>query len=352
MRGRIWYYLAGVLIGGLILLVLPRPYRLDRGQLADGGAGATSGFPFDLKDGYGRKVVVAFPAERVVSLAPSITEILFALEAGERLVAATIYCSYPGAAKSLRRVGDMLQPNLELLLQLQPDVVLGTVLSPLSLYERMEDAGLTAISFKQDDFEGVIRDIGEIGRIFGVTDKALRVTSDIERRRDAVLTRLQGLEDHPRVRVALIYDLEKLHSAGRGSWPGDMIEFCHAKNVASAQPSSWPQISLEGLVVTDPQILVLAVPSNRVARERARRSLDGLAQDPVWSHVSAVREGRLEIVDKDLFTVPGPRMIDALEELAAAIHPVLFRSEEITIERHDGGDEAPLLECNDRRSKE
>lgn len=324
MKGRIWYYLVGVAIGGLILLVLPRPYRIDKGELAAGGVRGTRGFPTDIEDGYGRRVMVASPAERVVSLAPSVTEILFAMGVGDRLVAATIYCTYPEKAKSLPKVGNMCQPNLELVLELQPDLVLGTILSPLSLYERMEDTGLRTISFKQDNFEGVIRNIGEIGRILGATEEALRVATDIEKRRDVILTRLQGLEKRPRVRAVLLYDLEKLYSAGRGSWPGDMLEFCHAENVASVLPSSWPQMSFEGLIVSDPQVVVLAVPSNDVAQERARRGLDGLAEDPVWRHVSAVEEGRLEVVERDFFTVPGPRMIDALEALAAAIHPGLF----------------------------
>ena len=324
MGRRARYYFIGVLIGCLILIVLPVPYRREGGSRTGGMIAAEGTYPLWLKDGYDRRVKIEYSPRRIVSLAPSITEIIFALKAEDRLVGNTTYCNYPEGAQSVPKIGDLRHPNIELIVQLQPDLVLGTVLSSLRVYDRMEAVGLTSAAFEHGSFEEVLRDIGEIGKITGLTGEALRLISGIEKRRDEIAMILEGAESLVRPRVALLYDLEGLHSAGRGSWAGDLIELCYAENVAAKLPSSWPQLSLEGLVKTDPQVLILAVPLDLRARQEAGRGLSNLAHHEVWRHVSAVRNRRLEIIREDLFAIPGPRMIDALEELVEAIHPELF----------------------------
>ena len=322
MRGRLRYYLIGVGLGCLLLIVLPRPIRRSGVEKEDGNF--HGGYPVRIEDGFGREVEVGFRPRRMISLAPSVTEILFRLRGEGQLVGNTKFCSYPPEARAIEKVGGMQQPSLEKMIQLQPDLVLGTVLSPLSLYERLEAAGIKAIAFRHGDFDGVLDDIRSIGGITGKIGGALRLISSIEEKRREIEERLRSKANELRPRVALLYGLGGLYSAGEGSWAGDLIEQCHADNIAVSAPSTWPQLSLEGILAADPEVLILAVPSKDQGHRRAREELSGLREDEVWRNVSAVRNGRLEVIDSEMLEIPGPRMIDAFETLARVIHPELF----------------------------
>ena len=322
MRGRLKYYFIGVGLGCLLLMVLPRPIR--RTGIEKEGKHLHGEYPIRIEDGYGREVVVAFRPRRLISLAPSVTEILFRLESGEQLVGNTKFCDYPAGAELIEKIGGMRQPSLEKMIQLQPDLVLGTVLSPPSLYEQMEAAGFNVVAFSHGDFDGVLDDIRTIGKITGRVGEALRLTSAIEEKRRGIEKRLQSKADEPRKRVLLLYGLGGLFSAGEGSWAGDLVEQCYSDNVAGSARSTWPQLSLEGILAADPEILILAVPSKGQGHEQAREELSALKEKEVWRNISAVRSGRLEVIDSEILEIPGPRMIDALESLAKAIHPDLF----------------------------
>ena len=105
---------------------------------------------------------------------------------------------------------------------------------------------------------------------------------------------------------------------------GDLIEQCYADNIAASASSTWPQLSLEGILVADPEVLILAVPTKDQGLWESGDELLLLRKDEVWRNVSAVRNGRVEVIDSEILEIPGPRMIDALETLARAIHPELF----------------------------
>ncbi len=280
-----------------------------------------------MTDGYERDVSLKSAPGRIISLAPSVTEILYAIGVEERLVANTKFDLYPPEAKNIYKIGDMRHPNLEMMVQLRPGLVLGTVLSPASLYERMEAAGLTAVALAHSDWEGVLADIGTVGKLAGVPGEALRAISELREKRDRILEKINFQRHKPVQRVALLYDLEKLYSAGSGSWVGDLIELCHAENIAAGLPSAWPQLSLEGFLKSDPQIVILAVGEGVAARQTATRAIHDLEKDAVWKQINAVRNGRVVMVSKSYFDVPGPRMVNALEEVARAIHPEAFSAQ-------------------------
>ena len=227
-------------------------------------------------------------------------------------------------AEAIENVGGIRQPSLEKIIQLQPDVILGTVLSPVSLYERFEAMNIKAIAFRHGDFDGVLDDIRSIGRITGKIGETIRLISSIEEKRQRIEERLRNKANKPRPRVALLYGLRGLYSAGKGSWVGDLIEQCYADNIAASASSTWPQLSLEGILVADPEVLILAVPTKDQGLWESGDELLLLRKDEVWRNVSAVRNGRVEVIDSEILEIPGPRMIDALETLARAIHPELF----------------------------
>ena len=166
-----------------------------------------------IEDGYGREITLKAAPRRIISLAPSVTEILYALNAGNRLVGNTKFCVYPVEAQSIYKIGDMRHPDLELMVQLRPSLVLGSVLSPLSLYNRMEAAGFTAIALAHTDWDGVLSDIGTIGKLIGVPGEALRLLREIQEKRNQILEKIKPLRNQPPQRVALLYDLSVLQRA-------------------------------------------------------------------------------------------------------------------------------------------
>jgi iron complex transport system substrate-binding protein len=197
----------------------------------------------------------------------------------------------------------------------------------LSLYERMEAVGLHSVAFGHRDLEGVLEDIRTLGKITGLPGEALRLTRSIEARRDRVLAALAEHRGLDRPRVALLYDLERLSSAGKNSWPGDFIEMCGGHNIAASAHSAWPRLSSESLVAANPEVVIFAVASDEIARKEAAAAIAALPEHHFWANISAVRHGRVAMVDKAVFDVPGPRMVDALEAVARAIHPEVFGSD-------------------------
>ena len=150
------------------------------------------------------------------------------------------------------------------------------------------------------------------------------MTGRISGKRDFIQRRLSAARGLPSRRVLLLYELEELYSAGKGSWPGDMIRLCRAVNIAAEAPSPWPKLSLEGVAAADPEVLLLAVPSDAALRDAVRERIAGLSSHPVWQHVNAVKQNRVVMVDKALLSVPGPRVIDALGAVSEAIYPEVF----------------------------
>lgn len=322
---RIIYYLSGVVLGCLILAaVLPRihrgkPARPQHYRLAPVGY-----YPLSWTDAYGRDMTLPATPWRIISLAPSITEILYAMGIEDRIVANTRWCRFPPQARELPKIGTLDRPNRELMIHLRPHLVLGTVLTPPNIYYQLGEAGLLSVAFAHKDIDGVLNDVKTIGKLLGVPGAALKVVNGIESRREGILSALRTQDSMPRRRVLLLYDLKNLSSAGAGSWPGDMIELCHAINIASGANSPWPRLSLEGAIAADPEVILLAVAQDEQPLQKARAEIADLSKDPVWRQVSAVRNGRVVIIDKDLLVIPGPRMVDALEVMALAIHPEAF----------------------------
>ncbi len=324
MNRKIRIYLVGVFLGCLILIFLPKPFGTHRDKNPTTAPGGQGIYPMTLKDGYGREVTLKAAPRRIVSLAPSVTEILYTLNVEDRLVANTKFCVYPVEAQNIYKIGDMRHPNIEMMVQLRPSLVLGTVLSPLSLYDRMEATGFTTVALGHTDWDGVLTDIGTIGKLIGVPGEALRTIRELQDKRNRILEKLEPLKGQTPQRVAVLYDLEKLHSAGDGSWVGDLIELCHASNVAAGSPSAWPQLSLEGFLKSDPEVAILAVRDGKSAHLAAAQAIDALKEHPVWRQISAVKNDRVHMIARSYFDIPGPRMVNALEEVARAIHPGAF----------------------------
>lgn len=324
-KERIVLYSIGVVLG-LALLGLYRMGRDTDNPVRDAvREAATLGYyPFRWEDAYERKILVPMEPSTVVSLAPSVTEILYALGAEEKLVGRTRWCAFPEEAASIPSLGDLDKPNLEVLLSQQPDLVLATDLSPRPVIDRLHEAGLNVVAMPHDDLEGVLDDIRLIGRMVGEPFTADELVEAIREE----LSNDQARIDEagvPRPSVALLYDYEGLYSARSDTWPGGVLEALRTTNVADETPSPWPQLSHEGIFAAQPDIILILADRNEPADwSRAEKWIDDLSADAVWSRIPAVRNGRVYLLDRNPWTIPGPRVRVALRDAAAVIYPDLF----------------------------
>lgn len=271
------------------------------------------GFPARVTDDAGRQVVVAAPPGRIISIAPSNTEILFALGLDDRVVAVDQYSNYPATASRKPQLGSYVKPDLEQIVAASPDLVLATAVHAKTVVPALEDRGITVFVVDAKNLDEVFNRIRRVGRITGQDVQAATLVGALRDRADAVATGVAGAR-RPRV----FFELSpQLHTAGPGSFVDDLIGRAGGQNIAGDAATQWPQISQEALVQKDPEVVLLAYDATGVTPETA-------LVRPGWGRLSAVQQRRVRAIDPDLTTRPGPRVVDGLEAIARALHPDRF----------------------------
>jgi len=264
----------------------------------------------------------ARPYQRIVSMAPSITETLFALELGDQVVGVTKYCTYPPKAQEKEIVGGYHNPNLEAVVALQPDLVV-----LLSGHEHTQPAfrklGLPTLTLHHTSLEGILDSILTVGRTCGHEDRARQLVADIESRMERVRAKTAGLP-RPRVMVAVgragvgTGRLEDVYIAGRDGHLDRIVEAAGGQNACTLESVRFPVVSSEGILKINPEVIVDLV------RVSIGPQPDAQAVRADWrqvAEVDAVKNGRVFVIDDDFATIPGPRFILLVEKLARLIHP-------------------------------
>lgn len=267
-------------------------------------------FPLTLVDDGGRSVQIGAPPRRIVAFAPSITEILFSIGAGSRVVATDSFSDFPAAAQKLPKLGGTVDANYERLVALDPDLVL-TVSG--QHVEKMEDLGLTVFVVQPETFEDVFAAIETIGRVTGAVEGAQRTVAAMRRRVAAVRRALAGLPDERRPRVFYEVWYDPIFTVGPGAFIHDVIEEAGGRNVFRDAGTAWPSVGLEAVVARDPEVIITPFPESHEQLSAGKRA--------GWERVSAVRAGRIMLIDQNLISRPGPRLVDALEQIARYLHP-------------------------------
>jgi iron complex transport system substrate-binding protein len=259
------------------------------------------------------------PPGRIVSHVPSITETLFALGLDEEVVGVSDYCDYPVEAQSKPSVGGYFDPSIEAMVGLDPDLVLTDGHVPA--IAQLEGLGIPFVVIQPSDIEGVLEDITLLGYITGTEQNAEDITGDMRGRIDAVADAVVGAN---MTRVFYVFDATdptKPWTAGPGSFVDDLIRLAGGENVAAQAAGAWVQFSLEELVDSDPEIIM--VDSFHGTAVISPEAIPGLAG---WQDTTAARENRIYVVDGDLVNRTGPRIVQGLEVMASIIHPGLFGS--------------------------
>lgn len=274
--------------------------------------------PGTYTDDMGRPVAIDQVPERLVSFGPSITEILFALGLEEKVVGVSSYSDYPEAAESKPEIGDAFNPSLEKIVDLEPDLVL--TVKQEQLNKELDDLGIKFMVLDPEDIDAILKDIELVGEITGTAKEAEELVEGMRESMSQVSTLV---EDSPKPSVFFIVDATDLAlpwTAGSGSFIDALITMAGGENVAGETPGAWVQFSLEQIVSSDPEIIVIQTMTGGVPTV----SKDELEEHPVWGEMTAVKQGRICFIDGDLVSRPGPRIVQGLEEVAKAIHPELF----------------------------
>jgi iron complex transport system substrate-binding protein len=274
--------------------------------------------PFTVTDDLGREVNIEKTPECVVSLAPSITEILFALDLGDKVVGVTEHCDYPEAAKAKPQVGGYFTTSLESILDQDPDLILTDGYDPV--IEQIKERGIPMLVLQPNDIAGIFKDINLIGEVMNEEKEAAKLVDGLQRRLDAVTESSANAATRPTVFYEIdASDQAKPWTVGPGSFTDALITLAGGQNILK-DGGAYPQINLEKLLSGDPDLVILGdYPYVTPQQVKARAG--------VWQRIPAVKDGRVyAISDPSLTSRPGPRIIDGLEELARIIHPELFPS--------------------------
>jgi iron complex transport system substrate-binding protein len=273
----------------------------------EGDAGARRNFT----DGLGRAVSITPDPQRVISLAPNLTEILFALGLESRVVGVTSYCDFPEAAKAKEKVGDTLRPDLEKIISLKPDLVVVSTSSQLeNLTRRLDQLAIPVYVTNPRAVREVAASIRGLGEVTGTSERARGLAAEMESRIDAVERRVRDL---PRPSVLYVLQTGPLITAGRNTFINDLINIAGGKSISGDETADYPQFSRETVVARAPQVIV--APSSHGV-EFVKES--DLRRD--FATTPAIRSNRIVWVTPDLVDRPGPRIVDGLEQLAEGLH--------------------------------
>ncbi|HNZ13354.1 MAG TPA: cobalamin-binding protein [Anaerolineaceae bacterium] len=271
-------------------------------------------------DGEGRSIVLAGPAQRIVSLAPSNTEILYAIGAGDQVVGRDEFSDYPAEAKDLPSVGgSMGEYDFEAIAALEPDLVLATAINTPKQVKALEELGITVYMLPNpDDLDGLYANLTTVGQLTGHEAETQVLVDSLKARVQVVLEKVAISSYLP----AVFYELDgtdpaKPWTAGPDTFMSKWISLAGGRNVGDEMDSSWAQISQEALIVANPEIILLGDAAYGMTPEQ-------VAARPGWDAIAAVESGKILVFDDNLISRPGPRLVDALETLARLLHPELF----------------------------
>jgi iron complex transport system substrate-binding protein len=287
--------------------------------------GILTGMPFmthvssrSFVDDAGRKIYMAKPPARIVSLAPSLTELLFAMGAGSQVAGVTQFCDFPPEASRKPKVG-YANPSLETLVELQPDLILAPreFLKP-DLIASLDNLKIPIFIVADQTVEDIFSHIQTIGRMVDHQAEAAALGMDLRKQIAAIKERAQGQLP---VRVLYVLNSQPLITVGPGSFIDQLIGFAGGVNVAAKSGTPYPRLSMETVLLEDPEVLIFPVGQAEGISESEQQSWQQ------WSGLSAIKQGRVHRIPADLLNRPGPRIVQGLERLAAMLHPSLSEPE-------------------------
>ena len=266
-----------------------------------------------VEDECGNTVEIPSQAQRILPLTPSLAEILFTLELDERIVGVTDLSTYPPAAREKPRVGTFMKPNLEKILDLEPDLVIaGSECQDEKINAALKHFAIPVYRVRPVDLNTIYRLISNLGEITGTLSKAQQVILEMKKKVAAVERRVAGL---PRRRVFYQVGIDPIVSVNRQTFAADLIRRAGGILVTADNPVRYPLYAIKQVIADAPEVIIISSMSPNSNYRRFRKSWQP------WRSIPAVRQGRIHVIDSDMVDRPSPRIVDGLARLAEFIHP-------------------------------
>lgn len=269
----------------------------------------------EFVDEAGRKITLPAKIERIVSLAPNLTEIVYAVGAGNRLVGNTDYCDYPAEAKQVAKIGDTMHPSVERIIALKPQIVLVSTASQLEAFtKQLDQQGIAVYVTNPGSLEEIFNSITAFGEMFGTAEQATQLAGDLRKRSDAIATAIMGIKPVP-----VFYQVadEPLYTIGREAYLTDLVRRAGGVSVTADVPDAFPRYSDEAALSAKPEAIIL--PTGGSMGNANATVASPLRDSP------AVRNSRVYKINDDYLSRPGPRLVAGLEALAHVLHPEAFK---------------------------
>jgi len=272
-----------------------------------------------IYDDAGMPYELAEPPQRIISLAPNITEVLFALGLGDRVVGVTRYCDYPEPALRKEKIGGMLDPNLEKIQALRPDLIIGFRGNPLSVLNKLRTLHFPVFVLNLGaTLDGVFQTIETVARITRAEEPAGVLIAELKKKAIMIREALLGSSGKPKVFLS-VYG-QGLWTCGQASYLDDLLTQAGALNVAGKIDRRWLQLSREQLIHENPdKIIIMAKDKDQFAKARASFRADRRLKD-----IGAIQKNNIHWLDENIAGRFGPRLFDALEAVARIVHPEVF----------------------------
>lgn len=266
-------------------------------------------------DQMGSEVIVKSAPKRIVSLAPSHTETAFAIGLGDSMVGVSDHCNYPEEALKISKVGGFSKPNIEAVLALNPDLVLAGNKHEEAV-KKLRELNIPVLVLIPESLEDVFEAMVIVGEATGKRKEAEAVIEGLKDRLKKIESRVGAIPEQERVRVYYEVSSDPLMSAGAASLINEVISLAGGINIFSDVAETYPKISEEVLILRDPQFILFPKSHGSIQFEPQK-----IASRPLWDKITAVKENRLFSITTDAISRPGPRLVDAVEELAAIFYP-------------------------------
>ena len=268
-------------------------------------------------DEMGRTVKISYPPMRIISLAPSITEILFALGLNEEIEAVTDFCDYPEAVSKRPRVGGFINPNIEKIVSLKPDLIIAIRDgNRMGTIDRLNELAFPVYVVDPKSFDGVITTLQNIGDIVGRQENSKNIVNEIKAKREktAILTR-----SLPRPKVFFQIGYLPMITVGKGSLADELIRLAGGRSISENESLNYPPYNIEIVLQKAPQIIIMSSMESK----RDYSSLIKMWQN--WKSIPAVKRNAIHIVDSNIVDRPTPRIVEGLEAMLRIIHPEVFK---------------------------
>ncbi len=276
--------------------------------------------PKTIKDALGYSMTITSPPQKIVSLAPNITEILFALNLGHKIVGVTRYCDYPPQALEKERIGGMIDPDIERIKALNPDLIIGFRGNPLRLLHRLKRLGFPLYVLDMgSDLESIFVVIRKTGVVTQKEKEAEILIQSMKKEYDKIRESLRDVQIRPKVFFSL-YGMD-LWTCGKGSFLDDLLKKAKGHNIAGHIHRKWLLLNREQIIKENPEIIIIVSKSEK----QFERTKKWIKNKNPFDQVKAVISDNIYFLDENIVTRPGPRFIDALAELAHILHPQYFQ---------------------------